>query len=276
MLIMKRLFALILMASIMIGIAGGDCGIILQVEAATTSNNGFLSWLNITDNRCDECDSKLEDCILCNGTGECDACDSSGNHICSECDGDPSCTRCQDGICSNCDGDGYAYKLSECVRCDGEGECSRCDGLGIRFSNSMYVPDRICYSCQGSGRCTSCDGKGTKRPLGDRACFYCDGSGICGTCNGTEIACDNCTAGYVECDMDGACTACSGSGKYCYDCANEKSNPITPVNSVPQPVPTPRDGDCYTCNGTGFCTACTGTGMCGNYNCIMGTVTCTG
>lgn len=47
---MKRLFALILMASIMLGIAGGNGGIILQAEAATTSNNGFLSWLNITDN----------------------------------------------------------------------------------------------------------------------------------------------------------------------------------------------------------------------------------
>lgn len=229
---MKRFFALIFMACILAGMVIGDDSILLHAEAAST-NNGLLSILNISGNRCSECKAKLADCELCSGSGECNTCNSSGKHICPACNGDPSCTRFVDGICSNCEGDGYAYKLSECVRCDGEGVCSRCDGLGIRFSNSMYVPDRICYSCEGSGWCTSCDGKGSKRPLGDRACYYCDRTGICGACDGSEVSCDNCIAGYVECDTEGACSECDGTGKYCEDCANKESNSVAPVKPVP-------------------------------------------
>ena len=205
---------------------------------------------------CEDCGDKLSDCKVCKGTGDCVDCDKNHKHICSKCDGNPACTKCNYGVCHKCEGEGYAYPMRECSTCSGRGICKRCDGSGSS-GVTKYGNKRSCVSCKGKGICQRCDGAGQRRSY-DTKCGSCKGKGICRYCNGSMISCTKCENGYVFCPNDGECKSCGGTGKYCQSCLDRKKDEEETDYTYD-----PYDDFCYECAGTGKskCWSCV-TGSC--------------
>ena len=219
-------------------------------------------------NVCEDCGDKLSDCKVCKGTGDCEDCDKNHKHVCSSCDGDPACTKCNYGVCHKCKGEGYAYPMRECSTCSGRGICKRCDGSGSS-GVTKYGNKRSCVSCKGKGICQRCDGAGQRRSY-DTKCGSCKGKGICRYCNGSMIRCTKCENGYVSCPNDGECKSCDGTGKYCQSCLDRKKK-----DEETNYTYDPYDDFCYECAGTGkskcwscvtgSCTSCGGDGYFSSY-----------
>lgn len=94
---MKRLFAVVLTVCLLLGMMVLNGSLLPHAAAAEESQNIRL-FFHLFGSHCKECNGKLTECTLCEGSGVCTKCDNAGQHICPNCNGDPSCTKCTDGI----------------------------------------------------------------------------------------------------------------------------------------------------------------------------------
>lgn len=178
----------------------------------------------------------IQDCSVCNGSGECPECHNSGS--CIECEGT--------GLCPECNGSGECPECSDrpecpicgdeeiCVECKGSGKCVECEGSGICPECKGANSD--CLECGGTGKCANCAGEGDcPQCEGDGECPECSDRPECPVCGGDEV-CPECrgTGKCVECEGSGICPECDGDCE-CYECEGT-GRFVTEVRSFLEPL----------------------------------------